>query len=116
MTHQTLSDFQNRFAACELVLLADISTQTILCSASAVRQGQEKLDAICAMAKSVLDLTSGGPLASAILAQPTGTRIFVRSECDPSEVMCGVFAPASDVAPAIAAAQSLFAATGEPRP
>lgn len=116
MTNQNLADFQSRFAACELVLLADITTMTILCSASAARQGQEKLDAICATARAVFALSGPGTIASAIMAHPTGTRVFVRSLFDPAEVMCGIFAPSSDVADAIDAAQTLFGPAGEPRP
>lgn len=108
MTITDLAQFRARFADCELIMLADVSTMTILGAESAVKMGQERLDEICAAAHDLFAGLSGADQNSALVLRPTGTRMFVRSHLEPAEVLCGVFAPAADMTGTIDAAQALL--------
>lgn len=108
MTITDLAQFRARFDACELVLLADVSTMTILGSESSVRLGQERLDEICTAAHDLFADLGLADQSSALVLKPTGTRMFVRSLTEPSEVLCGVFAPDADMTGTIDAALALL--------
>lgn len=108
MTISDLAQFRTQFDACELVMLADLSTMTILGSNSALKLGQEKLDEICVAAGDVFAAHALGDQGAAMVFRPTGTRLFVRSKDEPSEVLCGVFAPDADMSGVLEAAQDLL--------
>lgn len=107
MTHDDLSRFRAGISTCELLTLVDLSTGTVLMSESDVHFGQERLDHLCDLARSVFtgDLAATG---TAILAGPTGSRVFVQSPDDATEVLCGLFGPAADLGAACAAGAALF--------
>lgn len=107
MTHDDLSRYRAGIASCELLMLVDLSTGTVLMSDSDVHFGQERLDRLCALARSVFagDLPATG---TAIVSGPTGSRVFVQSPHDATEVLCGLFGPAADLGAACAAGVALF--------
>ena len=108
MTISDLAQFKTKFASCELVMLADVSTMTILGAESSVKLGQENLDDLCQDARDVFSDIGAEDQSQAIVLRPTGTRMFVRSSNDPSEVLCGVFAPDADLTGTIDAAEALL--------
>ncbi|MEO9820126.1 MAG: hypothetical protein ABJ370_03930 [Paracoccaceae bacterium] len=111
MENVDLAEYRSRFASCELVLLADISTLTVLGSDSAIKMGQEHLDALCATADLIFDLAEDAQIRTAVLSKPTGRQIFVRAGSAVSEVICGVFEPTAEVSIAIADAEEMLSAT-----
>jgi hypothetical protein len=108
MTQDALARFRAGFATCELAALVDVSTGTVLMTDSAIRLGQEHLDALCASAQDLWPLPAPDWPASAILSGPTGSRVFLRSSRDPTEVLCCLFAPQADLAGLDEAAHTLF--------
>ena len=107
MTHDDLVRFRAGFASCELVMLVDLSAGTVLMSDSTVHLGQERLDRLCETAGTIFagDLPATG---TAILSAPTGSHVFLQSPVDPSEVLCGLFGPAADLAVACSTGSELF--------
>lgn len=112
MENVDLAEFRSRFASCELVMLADISTLTVLGSNSAIKMGQEHLDTLCATAEMIFDLAEGSQIRSAVLSKPTGRQMFVRAGTETSEIICGIFEPAADISDAIAGAEQMLNVTG----
>ncbi|WP_300444108.1 hypothetical protein [uncultured Mameliella sp.] len=102
MTRDDLARFRAGFAHCELVMLADTSAGTVLTFASAIHQGQERLDDLCTTACTLF--RSELPVFGlAVLSGPRGSKLFLQSPRDPSEVICAVLGPRADV-PTICAA------------
>ncbi|MGP6088939.1 hypothetical protein [Antarctobacter jejuensis] len=97
MTRDDLVRFRAGFASCELVLLADISAGTVLMSDSAIRLGQEHLDALCRTAARLFDPAATLPARLAVLSGPTGCRVFLRAAGDSAEALCCLFAPGADL-------------------
>ncbi|WP_421904583.1 hypothetical protein [Mameliella sp.] len=102
MTRDDLARFRAGFAHCELVMLADTAARTVLTFDSAIHQGQERLDDLCATACALFraDLPVSG---MALLSGPRGSRLFLQLPQEPSEVICAVLGPRADL-PAICAA------------
>ncbi|MEP3847787.1 MAG: hypothetical protein ABJM43_20770 [Paracoccaceae bacterium] len=111
MENVDLAEYRSRFASCELVMLVDISTLTVLGSDSAIKTGQEHLDALCATAKGIFDLAQDEQIRTAVLSKPTGRQVFVRAGFAVSEVICGIFEPRADISEAIIDAQKMLSAT-----
>ena len=111
MENVDLAEYRSRFASCELVMLADISTLTVLGSDSAIKMGQEHLDALCATAERIFDLAQDEQIRTAVLSKPTGRQVFVRAGSAMSEVICGVFEPTAEIGDAIIDAQNMLSAT-----
>ncbi|WP_417207230.1 hypothetical protein [Antarctobacter sp.] len=107
MTHDDLFRFRAGFASCELLMLVDLSTGTVLLSNSDVHFGQERLDHLCGLARSLFagELPASG---TAILSGPTGSRVFLQSPVETAEVLCGLFGPSADLGAACAAGLDLF--------
>ncbi|MGV6847876.1 MAG: hypothetical protein ACWA5A_05795 [Marinibacterium sp.] len=123
-----LARLRSCVSGCELVVLADISTKTVLAWEGALKLPQEYLDSLCDLAGDIFagqaddlsDQSSESPTQTpsgtspsevpdtAILAQPTGTRTFVRSPEDQGEVLCCVLAAEADPQAAIAASVAFF--------
>ncbi len=116
MDTDDLVEFRSRFATCELVMLADLSTLTVLGSDSAIKTGQEYLDKICATAESVFRLAGQNQIRSAVLTKPSGRQVFVKNGDDSSEVICGLFEPTADVSAAIEHAEKMFHSSGSVTP
>ncbi len=95
---------------CEVVIVADLGTRTVLGASGAVRLPQEALDALCAEAADILQPVDGQPRASAVLAGPTGTRVFLRSTEETDLAIALVLPPGAAVGQAMAAAAGYLAA------
>ncbi len=113
MTHDALAHFRAGFASCELAALVDLSTGTVLMTDSAIKLGQEHLDDLCRIARDLFADSAGRWPGSAILTGATGSRVFLRSTQDPTEVLCCLFGPRADLAPIDEAAQIFFTASME---
>ena len=94
MTYDDLVTFRARLAGCEVAVLADISTRTVLMSDTGVKLGQDDLDALCLTACRVFATGSG----LAVLAGPTGTQAFLRGLHDGGEALICVLEPRADLA------------------
>lgn len=109
MTDGDLRDFRAACGACDLVVLADVAAGTVLMSDSAIRLGQEQLDALCDMACRLFRETDIA-CDMALLADPLGSRVFLRAASDGSEVLCCRFGPLADLSEVEDAAARLLAA------
>ncbi len=108
MTRDDLARFRSGLASCELVLLADISAGTVLMCDSAIRVGQEHLDALCSTAVRLFDPAAELAARLAVISGPTGCRVFLRASDDSAEALCCLFAPGADLTDLDAAGQHLF--------
>lgn len=97
MTQDSLASFRSAFVGCELVMLIDISAQTVLTSDSAIPLGQEHLDRLRDQAGRIFAGAAGEAPEGAVLAGPTGCRVFVRQDRAADECLCAVFAPGADL-------------------
>ncbi|MFW2543885.1 hypothetical protein ACN2XU_14680 [Primorskyibacter sp. 2E107] len=96
MTGAPLAEFRRGFAGCEIAVLADVSARSVLAWDSAVKWPQEHLDALCTLAAELLSISACGAVRepeTAVLADPIGTKVFVRAAPGSHEVLCTVFAP-----------------------
>lgn len=108
MTRDDLAKLRSGFASCELVLLADISAGTVLISDSAIRVGQEHLDALCRTAVRMFDPSAALAARLAVISGPTGCRVFLRAPGSEAEALCFHFAPGAQISDLEAASQTLF--------
>ncbi|WP_296371690.1 hypothetical protein [Yoonia sp.] len=97
-----LDALQDRHAGCETVAFADLSTQMVLVTNSQTQLRRETLDMLCAEAAIVLGdakmvMLGANPGNVAFVATKNQLRIFLRSESEPSDVLCCVCAPNLDV-------------------
>ena len=109
MTRDDLADLRSNFADCEMLQLVDVAARTVLISDSISRLGQEHHDALCAQAAALFAPGAADSPGCALLASPTGTRVFVASQLDATEVLCGVFAPGADLSMVEEATRAVFA-------
>ena len=97
MTIDALKSFRQKIAGCEIAVLMDLSTGTVLAWDSDLKWPQEELDDLCDLAARLL--TTGpvfGPgqgRTRAILARETGCHIFQRVSPTGGEVFGCVLAP-----------------------
>ncbi len=92
-----LEGLRSSISGCELVLLADTSTRTVLTWAGALKYPQEHLDALCVQAAELFQTGQIDSTGSAALARLTGVSLFLGAPDDPAEVLCCVLAPSCDV-------------------
>lgn len=104
---EELDVLRNRFAGCEIVAFADLSTGMVLASSTENKLAQEKLDALCADGSVALSgtaakaVTNGSgrtePAVVNLAMCSKGTRIscFVRAPEPAEEALCFVFRPDS---------------------
>lgn len=97
MTRHLFKEFRAGFPACEIVVLTDLSTGTVLAWDSALKWPQDDLDALCARTGRLLRIGARGnpdeQASFAMLAHPGGTQIAVPAGGTRPEALCGVFAP-----------------------
>lgn len=106
-----LARLRSRIAGCELVVLADISTKTVLAWDGALRLPQEHLDTLCDLAAEILAVDPAAAQVqpdTALLTRTTGSRTFVRSPEDPAEVLCCVLAIGAEPQQALDVCISFF--------
>lgn len=97
-----LDDLRAGLPGCSLVVFGDFFSQITLCVSAQDRHPQERLDAICASAGTLLDgpvaqavtATMGMPdnhaFSQAILFCPTSMQIFLRSPVEEADMLCCV--------------------------
>ena len=103
MVVDALDALHNKFAGCETVAFADLSTQMILVTNSDTQYRRETLDMLCAEAALALGTRNKPMLGdqagdAAFVATRNQLRIFLRASQEPSDVLCCVCAPDIDVA------------------
>ena len=103
MVVDALDALQNKFAGCETVAFADLSTQMILVTNSETQYRRETLDMLCAEAALALGSKNKPMLGdqagdAAFVATRNQLRIFLRASQEPSDVLCCVCAPDIDIA------------------
>ena len=92
-----LAGLRSSISGCELVLLADVSTRTVLTWSGALKYPQEYLDTLCVQAADFFRTGQIGRSGAAVLARLTGCTLFIAAPDDPAEVLCCVLAPFCDV-------------------
>lgn len=100
MTPVTLRQLRKRLADCDLLIYADIASNTVLAHDSRLSHPQEQLDSICAVARAFLSaprLASHDLTSESVLQTPTTTRVFLRAHADPNEALICVCGPKVDV-------------------
>jgi hypothetical protein len=95
-----LTELRTSTKGCVLVALADLSSGIILCSSSAIKQPQERLDSISSnavrllnsdtarVASTILGLESQNNIDEVIALNPSHTQMFIRSRNELSDVLC----------------------------
>ncbi|MEE9387452.1 MAG: hypothetical protein V3U96_02480 [Paracoccaceae bacterium] len=118
MIRDHLDGLKSGFPDCYIVMLADISSDTVLCVSEAEQSLQETLDAYCCLAVEMLNGKTGGVIAppgpeksatdlAVVLASP-GTMIFVRSPSDKNEAILSVCNCKLDTDAFVAAARAVL--------
>ena len=87
---------------CNLVAFADISSKMVLLSKSEIPMAQEKLDGLCLEAAVAFDgalakLNETASPTTAIVANGTGTNVFLRATPGSNDVLCCMCTPDADV-------------------
>ena len=93
---ETLDALRQSRTAVETATYLDLSSGTVLYTSTAVRQPQERLDALCSTAQTLFGEADDGA-ADAISFGPTEALVFCRSGQASSEVVGLVCAPDVDV-------------------
>lgn len=93
---ETLDALRQSRTSVEAATYLDLSSGTVLYASTAVRQPQERLDALCSTAKAMFDEASEGA-AEAISFGPTEALVFCRADHSASEIVGLVCAPDVDV-------------------
>jgi len=95
--------------ACRTIAFADLSTRMILVTDTASNLPREALDALCRQAATMLGTRSKvvlgvRPSQTALLANKSSVRVFLRSPDEPNDVLCCVCTPNVDLDKFIASA------------
>lgn len=102
---EKLDCVRQEFPECRMVAYADISTNMILSTSSAMELRQEHLDSLCDIAVDMLCGQSSSHLRGAlggssdadvfqvIIIEPTEVNVFLRSTTSPMEALCCVCSP-----------------------
>ena len=99
-----LETLRDGHGAIESATYLDMRSGTVLCSSAETRQPQERLDALCAVARDALG-GADGDAREAVSLRATEALVFRRSPRDPAEALCLVCAPDADVAKVIGGAR-----------
>ena len=102
---EKLDELREKFPACQVLAFADNSTGMVLCSSSAEKLRQERLDALCDRAIEALGGDAAtcvraavkqleGGIFKAITIEPAEVGIFLKSKTNPDDVLCCVCSPA----------------------
>jgi hypothetical protein len=92
------------FPQARLVAFADLSSRMILTSAGPLSVTQEHLDRLCKQARASFDdplfsLSVGafGEPHGAVVMEPDGLRVFIRSDVEPADALCCICDPGIDL-------------------
>ncbi len=102
MVVEDLDALHGKFAGCDTLAFADLSTQMILVTNSDTAYRREALDKLCAEAALALGTKKKrglGDTASdtAFIATKDELRIFLRAPTEPADVLCCVCKPDVDI-------------------
>lgn len=102
MVVDELDALHHKFAGCDTIAFADISTQMILVTNTDTRYRREALDMLCAEAALALGARNTPMLGdqesdAAFVATKNQLRIFLRAQAEPTDVLCCLCAPDIDV-------------------
>lgn len=104
-----LEELRGSLPGCSLVVFGDLFSQITLCVSSQDKHPQEQLDALCVTAGNLLagpaaqsasvalGMPNGGALDQAIVLNPNGIQVFLRSSVDAGDVLCCVCSLNADV-------------------
>lgn len=103
MVVDELDALHGKFASCETIAFADLSTQMILVTNTDTKEPREALDLLCAEAALALGTAKkrafgDTPSSAAFVATKNQLRIFLRAPDEPADVLCCVCKPDVDVA------------------
>ncbi|MCF6233709.1 MAG: hypothetical protein L3J36_11545 [Rhodobacteraceae bacterium] len=103
-----LDDLRADLPGCSLVVFGDFFSQITLCVSSQDKHPQERLDALCVSAGSLLDgpvaqvvtaamgLPDNSAFSQAILLSPSSMQIFLRSPAEESDMLACVLSLDAD--------------------
>ena len=102
MVVDELDALRGTYEGCKMLAFADLSTQMILVTDSAANHPREALDALCNEAAFMLGASGKvalgtTPCRTAVVAGTDGTRVFLRADAEPNDVLCCVCAPQLDL-------------------
>ena len=111
MVVDELDTLREQFDGCETLAFADLSTQMILVTNSGSSLRREALDNLCAEAALLLGTKGEVPLGhnttnNAVVLNGRSVRIFVRNAAEPSDALCCICGPQTDIAGLAAAANA----------
>ncbi len=104
-----LTHLRTSTPGCALVALSDLSSGVVLCASSAIKQPQERLDSLCAIAadflggsaaqfaSETLGLDQSTPIDRAIALNATNSRIFIRSRQEKNDALCCICSVNMDI-------------------
>ena len=107
---ENLDALRKSRTAVEAATYLDLSSGTVLYASTAVKEPQERLDALCSTAQALFDETADGS-AEAVSFGPTEALVFCRSGEAPTEAICLVCAPDIDLAEILEAAHQVLGAS-----
>ncbi|MDO6590947.1 hypothetical protein DS901_11130 [Loktanella sp. D2R18] len=113
MVVDDLDALQEKFAVCDTIAFADLSTQMILVTNSATSLPREGLDNLCAEAALTMgtkrrQFLGTEPSSSAVVASRGQVRLFLRAKAEPNDILCCVSADELDINAFLAEAQPLL--------
>ena len=100
--------------ACHALAFVDLNASMVLANSAAASAGQEHWDALCQVAKQLLDGTAvagdddNPPVTNAIVLDPDEVTIFARSSSAPEDALCAVCSTQVEVCAILAKMQALL--------
>lgn len=106
MVADELDAVRARFGACETIAYADLSAKMVLVTNSKTPMRREELDRLCGEAAVAFGAVEGSGLSFqhadvALIGTAGATKIFIRDQQEPNDLLCCVCAAGFDVAPFI---------------
>ena len=90
-----LNSVRKAFPEAQVVAFADLSSRMILASVGGEDTTQERLDRLCNQARVSFDdplfalsVQAFGEPHGAVVFDPSGLRVFIRSETEPADALC----------------------------
>ncbi|MFQ1701034.1 hypothetical protein ACJ5NV_10600 [Loktanella agnita] len=102
MVMEALDTLEGKFAECETLAFADLSTQMILVTNTTTQLRREALDKLCSEAALALGTDKKVPFGqkpggAAIVAGKGEIKIFLRASHEPTDVLCCVCSAGLDI-------------------
>ncbi|MEL6410773.1 MAG: hypothetical protein AAGK67_12520 [Pseudomonadota bacterium] len=105
MGQQTLDELCEKIAGCETLAFIDVSTRMVLLKNAASPESQDFLNAMCREASFLLE---GG--TTAMVTTKDRLKLFLRSEIEPTDVLCCICAVDTEIKELIPAAKDCLSA------